>query len=172
MASESTTTINWLDKYLPGTTDNFVSNEIVVQGLSVNDTWPLLVDTSKWEAYYDNVADINFPSNNGPMLQPNVDFKFSTFGFPPLDAHVVEFKGPSSGQPARLSWTAKQGGDFTVMHGWVLEDLALGRVRILTQESQIGEPAKKLAKQVPNPMLNGHQAWLIGLRDAAFKRKQ
>nr|WP_253896382.1 hypothetical protein [Streptococcus gallolyticus] len=37
------------------------------------------------------------------------------------------------------------------------------RVRIVTQESQIGIPAKELAKSVPNTMMLGHQAWLDGL---------
>ncbi|KAI9473804.1 MAG: hypothetical protein EXX96DRAFT_579421 [Benjaminiella poitrasii] len=168
--------INWPDHYLPGMTDNFVSNEIIVKGLSVKDVWPFLVDTSKWASYYSNVSDISFPSGSGPELTKNADFKFGTFGFPPLNAKVVEFVPPSSNQVTRLSWTAKQDGSdeekLDVIHAWLLEDLPGGRVRVLTQESQIGEPAKQLANQTPNPMLNGHQAWLDGLRDAALKNKK
>jgi hypothetical protein len=37
------------------------------------------------------------------------------------------------------------------------------RVRLLTQETQIGTPAKELAATKPNPMLNAHQDWLDGL---------
>ncbi|GAA8293017.1 hypothetical protein HpNP126_07200 [Helicobacter pylori] len=48
-------------------------------------------------------------------------------------------------------------------HAWLVEKLDHNRVRILTQESQSGVPAKALAKSVPNAMLNGHQAWLDGL---------
>ncbi|MEU5595122.1 hypothetical protein [Streptomyces sp. NPDC020298] len=48
-----------------------------------------------------------------------------------------------------------------------MEDLPGGRVRVLTQETQIGRPAAELAKQIPNPMLGGHQAWLDGLVRAA-----
>ncbi|GGW84232.1 hypothetical protein AB0E64_37765 [Streptomyces caelestis] len=48
------------------------------------------------------------------------------------------------------------------------EDLPGGRVRILTQETQIGRPAAEPARQTPNPMLNGHQVWLDGLVRAAF----
>jgi hypothetical protein len=47
------------------------------------------------------------------------------------------------------------------------EDLPGGRVRILTQETQIGRPAAGPARQTQNPMLNGHQAWLDGLVRAA-----
>ncbi|MFD0897403.1 SRPBCC family protein [Loigolactobacillus binensis] len=52
----------------------------------------------------------------------------------------------------------------------MIEQLAAGRVRLLTQESQIGQPAAELAQQSPNPMLNGHQAWLDGLVKAARKQ--
>ncbi|KAL7330221.1 hypothetical protein PS15p_205190 [Mucor circinelloides] len=101
---------------------------------------------------------------------------FSTFGFPPLAAKVVEFAAPAQGQIARLSWTAKQDGSpedkLDVLHAWLLEDLDGGRVLILTQESQIGRPAADLAKTSPNPMLNGHQDWLNGLRDYALKHKK
>jgi len=54
-----------------------------------------------------------------------------------------------------------------VLHAWLVEDLPAGRVRILTQETQLGEPAAALAEERPNPMLNGHQAWLDGRVRAA-----
>jgi hypothetical protein len=54
-----------------------------------------------------------------------------------------------------------------VLHAWLVEDLPGGRVRILTPETQIGEPAAAPAGERPNPMLNGHQAWLDGLVGAA-----
>ncbi|WP_030917646.1 polyketide cyclase [Streptosporangium amethystogenes] len=169
MASQSA--INWPDKYLPGTTDNFVSNEIIVRGIGVAQVWPYLVDTSKWTTYYDNVSDITFPDGDGPELADGTRFSFATFGFPPLDAQVVEFEPPTEGKTARLSWTARQDGppeeQLDVLHAWLLEDLPGDRVRILTQESQIGKPAAALARQTPNPMLNGHQAWLDGLAKAA-----
>ncbi|MGO1309933.1 MAG: SRPBCC domain-containing protein, partial [Kluyvera intermedia] len=38
---------------------------------------------------------------------------------------------------------------------------------ILTQESQIGVPAQELARTVPNPMINGHQEWIMGLVKSA-----
>jgi hypothetical protein len=31
--------INWPDRYLPGTTDNYVSNEIIVKNLSIQEIW-------------------------------------------------------------------------------------------------------------------------------------
>ncbi|MFD6529957.1 SRPBCC domain-containing protein [Streptomyces sp. NPDC060184] len=166
--------IDWPEKYLPGTTDNFVSNEVVVHGVSATRVWSLLVDTSTWESYYDNVADISFPRGGGPELRKDLSFSFGTFGFPPLDALVVEFQAPAPDVPGRLSWTAVQHGtpeeQLDVLHAWLVEDLPGGRVRILTQESQIGQPAAALAGERPNPMLNGHQAWLDGLVGAASGR--
>ncbi|WP_435175910.1 SRPBCC family protein [Actinacidiphila sp. bgisy145] len=165
--------INWPEKYLPGTGDNFVSNEVVVRGVTAAQVWRLLTDTSTWESYYDNVADISFPGGGGPVLADGRDFRFGTFGFPPLAARVVEFAAPAAGTPGRLSWTARQDGGpderLDVLHAWLVEDLDGGRVRVLTQESQIGRPAAELAGQVPNPMLNGHQAWLDGLLRAAAR---
>jgi hypothetical protein len=163
--------IHWPERYLPGTTDNFVTNEVIVEGLSHRDIWPLLADTSKWTSYYDNASDPVFPRGDGPTLHQGSVFSFSTFGSAPLDAEVVEYAEPGESAPGRLSWTAKQGGSvadaFDVLHCWLIEDLPADRVRILTQESQIGEPAAQMARQKPSPLLIGHQAWLDGLVAAA-----
>lgn len=48
-------------------------------------------------------------------------------------------------------------------HAWLVEDLEGGRVRILTQESQIGKVFEEFAIKKPNPMLNGHQDWCEAL---------
>ncbi|WP_413755458.1 SRPBCC domain-containing protein [Streptomyces sp. MMBL 11-3] len=163
--------ITWPERYLPGTGDNFVSNEVIVTGLTAVQVWRFLTDTSEWEGYYDNVADISFPEGGGPQLKDGLAFSFGTFGFPPLATLVTEFLTPADGVPGRLSWTAKQDGTpeerLDVLHAWLVEDLPGGRVRVLTQETQIGQPAAALAGERPNPMLNGHQAWLDGLISAA-----
>ena len=54
-----------------------------------------------------------------------------------------------------------------IFGAWILESLPNNRERVLTEESQIGKLAKGLAETVPNPMVNGHQAWLDGLTKAA-----
>lgn len=67
-------------------------------------------------------------NSSGPKLKENVYFSFGTFGFPPLEAKVVEFVPPAQNQATRLSWTAKQDGDASqkldVLHAWLLEDLS------------------------------------------------
>lgn len=170
-AGERQNAIHWPQHYLPGTTDNFVSNEVIVKGLSSRDIWPLLADTSTWTSYYDNASDPAFPDGDGPLLGPGRVFDFATFGFPALHAQVVEYAEPNAAGPGRLSWTARQEGGpaekLDVLHCWLVEDLPADRVRILTQESQIGEPAAQLAAQRPSPLLIGHQAWLDGLVAAA-----
>lgn len=162
--------INWSTEYLPGTTDNFVSNEVIASGITLDGVWANLVDTSKWETYYDNAANIKLDDTQDTNLHFAEHFRFYTFGFP-IDAQVMELVAPTDGQVARLAWHGWQNGDadtqFDVYHAFVIEKLADGRIRLLTQESQIGKPAAELATQSPNPMLNGHQAWLDGLVKAS-----
>lgn len=168
--------ILWPEGYVPGFTDNYCSNEVIVTGLAVADVWPYLNTPSRWPDYYPNSADIRFYDGKGPALESKVRFYFSTFGFP-VEAQVVEHVPPVQGQPARVAWhgwSGEEGADdrLDVHHAWLLEELSGGRLRILTQETQKGKPAAELAKAKPNPMINGHQDWLEGLVGAARKAKQ
>ncbi|TRL39205.1 SRPBCC domain-containing protein [Rhizobium straminoryzae] len=163
--------ILWPKGYVPGFTDNYCSNEVIVAGLTTADVWPFLNVPDRWPTYYRNAADILIEDGKGPALEPDVRFFFSTFGFP-VNAQVVEHVPPVEGQPARIAWHGWAGEEGTearldVHHAWLIEDLSCGRVRILTQETQNGGPARDLAKSVPNPMINGHQEWLDGLVAAA-----
>ena len=167
--------ISWPERYIPGTTDNYVSNETIVRGLSAADVWPYLDDTSTWPSYYDNAPDVSFPDGTGPELRQGTRFRFATFDFPPLEAEVMEYVPPADSGPVRLSWRAWQETDgetvLDVYHAWLVEDLDGDRVRILTQESQLGQAARELAQQHPNPMLNGHQDWVDGLARTAAEWK-
>lgn len=165
--------IEWPEGYLPGTTDNFASNEVIVAGITASDVFKSLVDTSVWSTYYDNVADVEFDHPAGPVLAPDARFRFKTFGFP-IEAEVIEFVEPGDGTPGRLAWHGWSAGDgprLDVVHAWLLEDLPQGRVRILTQESQKGEPAKELAQTHPDTMNQGHQDWVKGLARTVLEQK-
>ncbi|CAI6334280.1 unnamed protein product [Periconia digitata] len=164
MASQSS--IIWPDHFLPGTTDNFVSNETIARGISASQIWSLLSDISKWETYYKNCAQITAP-DSGPTLQKGNMFKFSTFGFPPLTCTVEEYVEPARNTPGRIAWSSKTDEGLEIYHAWVVEDIEKDRVRILTQESQIGPIFDKWAMEKPNKMLLGHQDWLDGLVHAA-----
>lgn len=166
--------IIWPEKYLPGTTDNYVANEVIIPGLTAAEVWPWLTNTAKWSTYYSNAADIYFYDEKGTELHANSRFRFKTFGFL-VESQVVEYVPPSPGKAARIAWRGWIDGDASeqldVLHAWLLEDLPAGRVRILTQESQIGKPAQELAQTKPSPILIAHQEWLEGLASAAKKVK-
>jgi len=164
--------IIWPKGYVPGFTDNFCSNEVIVTGLTVDDIWLLLNNPPLWPTYYANSANPRIYGGKGPELEIGVRFYFETFGFP-VEAQVVEHMAPVTGQPARVAWHGWAGSSsedrLDVHHAWLIEELSAGRVRILTQETQIGMPAQALAQAKPNPMINGHQDWLDGLVAAARK---
>ncbi|WP_374527218.1 SRPBCC domain-containing protein [Acinetobacter sp.] len=166
--------IVWPKGYLPGETDNFCSNEVIVKGLKTANVWPFLANAYVWSSYYANSSDVKLPEG-AEQLQADMVFFFKTFGFP-VDAQVVEFVAPQVGEPARIAWHGWAGDEgsaerLDVHHAWLIEDLEGGRVRILTQETQNGQPAKELAQAKPNPMINGHQDWLDGLVNAARQEK-
>lgn len=157
--------INWPEGYVPGFADNFVSNEIIVTGLTAADVWPLLSYPQRWPDYYANSANVRFDDDAGPDLKLGDRFYFETFGFP-VEAQVVELDAPSADTPGRIAWHgwAGEGPDrLDVHHAWLVENLTEGRLRVLTQETQVGAPAIDLANAKPNPMINGHQDWLDGL---------
>lgn len=161
--------IIWPEGYLPGFTENFVSNEVIVAGLTAAQVWPLLSQAHRWPTYYANSANVQFHNHDGADLKDGVRFYFETFGFP-VEAECNECVEPTATEPGRIAWHGWAGeGDtrLDVHHAWLIEDLSGGRVRILTQETQKGKPAEELAKAKPNPMINGHQDWLDGLVGAA-----
>ena len=161
--------ILWPKKYLPGTTDNFVSNEKIIKDMTAEEVWKYLNNTSMWPKYYNNSSDIHFYNISVPNLATNARFRFNTFGFR-VEAEVLEYIPPINGNPARVAWHGWSGETedtkLDVYHAWLIENISEGRVRILTQESQIGKPAKELAQTKPNPMINVHQDWLDGLVNA------
>lgn len=169
------TDIVWPKGYVPGFTDNYCSNEVIVRGLTAEDVWPLLAVATLWPEYYQNSEDVQFPEGGGPVLHQGLRFFFKTFGFP-VEAQVVECVPPTTGQAGRIAWHGWSGEEGTedrldVHHAWLVEELSEGRLRILTQETQNGAPARELAKAVPNPMINGHQEWLDGMVQAARDAK-
>lgn len=166
--------IIWPKGFIPGFTENFVSNEVIVTGLSAVEIWPLLSNALLWPTYYSNSANVRFYDNTGQELKDGCRFYFETFGFP-VEAQCVEYAPPVDERPGRVAWhgwAGEEGADdrLDVHHAWLIEDLSDGRVRILTQETQKGKPAAELAKTKPNPMINGHQDWLDGLVSAARQK--
>lgn len=167
--------IIWPEGFIPGKTDNFVSNEIIISDLSAADVWPYLNDTSIWPKYYSNVSAIDLANRAETELKLGTHFRFTTFGFP-IEANILEHQPPINGKPGRLAWHGWSDGEtaddrIDAYHAWLIEDLSDGRVRILTQETQNGGPAKALAITIPNPMLAAHQEWIDGLGKTALREK-
>ena len=73
MSNPTQSAIIWPEKYLPGTTNNFSSNEVIVKDINAAQIWSLLSDISKWESYYNNVSQITLPSS-GPNLKKGDTF--------------------------------------------------------------------------------------------------
>lgn len=61
--------INWPQAFIPGFTDNFVSNEMIISGLSIKEVWSFLSQPLLWPIYYKNSADVRFYDNKGPELE-------------------------------------------------------------------------------------------------------
>lgn len=77
--------ILWPAGYVPGFTDNFCSNEVIVTGLTADDIWPFLNIPERWPTYYANSADISFHDGKGPAMRSGT---LRTVGF--LNAVDVE----------------------------------------------------------------------------------
>ena len=60
--------IVWPEGYIPGFTENFASNEVIVAGLSAAEIWPLLSHPASWPTYYTNAANVRFYDAKGPEL--------------------------------------------------------------------------------------------------------
>lgn len=74
--------INWPEEYLPGFTDNFASNEIIVPGITAEEVFENLLDTSIWPTYYDNVSDVYFYNHDGPVLKRKYPVPFQHIRLP------------------------------------------------------------------------------------------
>ena len=70
--------IVWPKGYLPGETDNFCSNEVIVKGLTTADVWPFLAKAYIWSSYYANSSDVKLPEG-AEQLQADMVFFFKTF---------------------------------------------------------------------------------------------
>ena len=166
--------IHWPKEFTPGFTDNFVSAETYVAGLTAEEVFPYLTHAHIWADYYDGVSDMKLTGSDGkPELKEGTRFSFNIIGWD-VTAEVVEFVEPSKERPGRLSWHGWVPGDentrFDALHGFLFENMPDGRVRILTQESEIGKPAAELAKSHSASLLVGFQAWLDGMVDFARKK--
>ncbi|KAH8705031.1 hypothetical protein BGW36DRAFT_353459 [Talaromyces proteolyticus] len=102
-------TIIWPQQYLPGTPDNYVSNEVYAAGITAEQVRPYLVDITKWESYYNNVAQI-IPPTSGSILTKKD--KFSLF-----DLWIPSVAGASVGIDRPYSYLTRT-ANLACVAGW------------------------------------------------------
>ena len=155
--------IFWPEDYIPGFTENFASNEVIVAGLSAVDVWPLLGKAPLWPTYYSNSANIRFYDGKGPELEDGVRFYFETFGFP-VEAQVLEYVPPAEGKPGRLGWrcrsrpprAAHQPYDIRALDRWLD-----GKAKLNNGADNVNRTARSyLCRSFPSTdnLLNGETA--------------
>lgn len=162
--------IIWPEGYLPGMTDNYVSNEIIVRGLQAKQVWPLVNRPALWPSYYGNAADIVFHDEAEPELRLGTRFRFTTFGFP-VEAEVTEHEPPVAGKPGRIAWHGWVEGDaetrLDVHHAWLFEDLPGGRVRVLPRKPNAAGRPNSWRQPCPTPCStptrSGSRGWRAAL---------
>ena len=108
MKTYSQPAIIWPEKYTLGETDNYVSNEVIVKGLSVADVLPYLADTKAWGTYYHNAENIVVGDGSTTQLSAGANFVFDTFGFH-VTCKVEEFDISEDGNLVRLAWSGTFG---------------------------------------------------------------
>lgn len=115
--STSMNSIIWPEGYLPGFTDNFASNEVIVAGLMAADIWPFLSNATLWPSYYANSANIRFYQQQGPELAQDMRFYFETFGFPvEAECNVMNI---SLRPQASRGASPGMAGQAKAIHGWM-----------------------------------------------------
>ena len=167
--------INWPKEFLPGTTDNFTSNEVIIKDLSTKDIWIFLEDASLWSSYYKNIVDVKMKNQKSFRLNGLTKFNYTILGLN-LEAIMLEYIPPEKNNEGRISWYAFLDDDkdkrIDIVHCWLIENLDGGRVRILSQTSQKGIPAINFKNSHPNIIVNFNQDWIDNLVKIAFQYKK
>lgn len=168
-------TINWPKEFLPGTTDNFSSNEVIIKGLTTKEVFLFIEDASLWSTYNKNIVEVKMKNQKTTKLNGLSQFNYTILGIQ-LEASIIEYIPPEKNKEGRISWYAFSNEDkdkrIDIVHCWLIENLNGGRVRILTQESQKGIPAVNFANSHPNIIINFNQDWLDLLVKMALKYKK
>ena len=118
------------------------------------DLWRLLVAAEDWPRWYPNARQVEVADGTG-RLGPDAAFRWRTFGVT-VHSQVVEYAPPE-----HLGWIWWATG-LHGYHGWRLDDHAAG-TRVITEETQRGPRASRLALPLTVALSVGHWLWLAGL---------
>ena len=161
--------------FLPGTGDNFLSNEFYIDSSTAEEVWPFLEDPALWPTYYKKITKVEVKEQEGTKLHVGTKFSYKD-GLLKLDleCECLEVQPPSGDKEGRVMWKSchvvKGEKKYEAVRGWILENMGNGRTRIFTQEVQRGDAAKKLYKETYE-MLTSYEKWVRNLAEKGTKNK-
>jgi hypothetical protein len=140
----------WPADTAPESAAVFAHNERVLD-TSVERAWGWLVHAHNWPRWYGNARDVRI-DGGGHHLYYGARFRWVTFGTP-LQSEVVVFQ-----EPTQLGWIWWCPGAYGY-HGWELF-AAPGGIRVITEETQRGSRAVRLAIPLRLALRLAHWHWL------------
>jgi uncharacterized protein YndB with AHSA1/START domain len=152
------TAIRWPDRHSPQNSPIHVVNELTMAA-PAEAVWKVLIRAADWSNYYANASKVVIEGGRRD-LAAGARFTWKTFGVD-LKSQVQEFE-PSS----RIAWLATA-PLLEAYHAWLIEPLAGGGCRVVTEETQHGLTARAGRLIYPGRMEHWHQRWLEGLAERA-----
>jgi hypothetical protein len=131
----------------------FVHNERVIEA-DRNALWALLVRAEDWPRWYPNARHVQILGGRTRLGQGTA-FRWRTFGVD-VRSDVVQFEPQE-----QLGWLWWAPGLYGY-HGWRLEVHPLG-ARVITEETQRGPRASRLARPLTGALAAAHRLWLTRL---------
>lgn len=123
--------------------------------------WRSLCHAAAWPQWYSNCAWLRFPDKDGPDLKRHTRFVWKTFGAK-VRSKVLVY------EPFReIGWDAFTAG-LKAYHGWIIEPLADGGCRVITEETQRGPLVRVARRYLRRGLLREHQNWLESLARLAL----
>jgi hypothetical protein len=155
MARASVTELQtWPAGLAPDSAAVFAHNERVLD-TPAERAWRWLVHARDWPRWYANARDVRI-DGGGDQLYLGARFRWVTFGTR-LQSEVVVFQ-----EPTRLGWTWWCRGAYG-HHGWELLAHQPRGVRVVTEETQRGSRAVRLAMPLHLALTLAHRHWLLRL---------
>jgi hypothetical protein len=150
--------IRWPDRFSPGKAPVHVFNELTMAA-PAGAVWNALIRAADWPGFYANASRV-VVEGGGPDFCPGARFTWKTFGVD-LKTQVQEFE-PNT----RIAWLATA-PLLEAYHAWLIEPLAGGGCRVVTEETQHGLVVRAERLIYPGRMEHWRQQWLEGLAERA-----
>ncbi len=153
-ATNSPTAEPWPNGLAPTQAPVSAYNEFVVPA-GPEQVWQRLIHATAWPQWYANSKRVVL-DGGGTELGAGTVFHWTTFGVR-ATCQVVVFK-----PGLELAWAGRAVAS-TGYHRWLLQPLADGRTRVVTEETQRGLVPSLGARWLRRGLLHWHQRWLEGI---------